>query len=53
MLQRKFKRFVTYKRDFEELLLSTLQGLVREQLRFEAYNGTAPSADGYVTVSIG
>jgi DNA replication licensing factor MCM2 len=49
-LQRKFKRFITYKRDFEELLLSTLQGLVREQLRYEAYNGTAPSADGFVSI---
>ena len=41
-LQRKFKRFVSHQRDFQELLLSVLQGLVREQLRYEAMNGAPP-----------
>lgn len=52
-LQRKFKRFVSHQRDFQELLLSVLQGLVREQLRYEAMNGAAPAADAFVSVPIG
>ncbi|CAL8466756.1 g6292 [Coccomyxa elongata] len=52
-LQRKFKRFVSHQRDFQELLLSVLQGLVREQLRYEAMNGGAPGADAFVSVPIG
>ena len=49
-LQRKFRRFVAYKRDFQELLLSTLQGLVREQIRYEACSGAASAADPVVSV---
>lgn len=52
-LQRKFKRFVAHAGDFQELLLSVLQGLVREQLRYEAMNGAAPGADTFVSVPIG
>ena len=36
MLARKFQRFISYKRDFLELLMAALQGLVREQLQLEA-----------------
>ena len=49
-LQRKFKRFVSYKRDFQELLLSALQGLVREQIRYEACSGAAPASEAVVSV---
>ena len=49
-LQRKFKRFVSYKRDFQELLLSALQGLVREQIRYEACSGAASASDAVVSV---
>ncbi|EIE26454.1 MCM-domain-containing protein, partial [Coccomyxa subellipsoidea C-169] len=52
-LQRKFKRFVSHQRDFQELLLSVLQGLVREQLRYEAMNGAPPAAEAFVSVPIG
>ncbi len=52
-LQRKFKRFVSHQRDFQELLLSVLQGLVREQLRYEAMNGAPPGADAFVSVPVG
>ncbi len=49
-LQRKFKRFVSYKRDFQELLLSALQGLVREQIRYEACSGASSAAEPIVSV---
>ena len=49
-LQRKFKRFVSYKRDFQELLLSALQGLVREQIRYEACSGAGSAAEPIVSV---
>ena len=49
-LQRKFKRFVSYKRDFQELLLSALQGLVREQIRYEACSGAASAAEPVVSI---
>ena len=49
-LQRKFKRFVSYKRDFQELLLSALQGLVREQIRYEACSGAASAAEPIVSI---
>ncbi len=49
-LQRKFKRFVSYKRDFQELLLSALQGLVREQIRYEACSGPASAAEPVVSI---
>ena len=49
-LQRKFKRFVSYKRDFQELLLSALQGLVREQIRYEACSGAASASEPVVSV---
>ena len=39
MLARKFARFMSYKRDFLELLMSTLQSLVREQLQIESITG--------------
>jgi hypothetical protein len=49
-LQRKFRRFVAYKRDFQELLLSALQGLVREQIRYEACSKAASAADPVISV---
>ena len=34
-LQRRFKKYMTYKKDFNELLLHTLRQLVRDQARYE------------------
>ncbi|XP_024542558.1 DNA replication licensing factor MCM2 isoform X2 [Selaginella moellendorffii] len=34
-LQKSFKKYMTYKRDFNELLLHLLRGLVKDALRFE------------------
>lgn len=48
-LQKKFKRFMSYKQDFLELLMAALQALVREQLRYDDMTGR--SADGFVKVS--
>ena len=48
-LQKKFKRFMSYKQDFLELLMAALQALVREQLRYDDMTGR--SADGFLKVS--
>lgn len=40
-LARKFKRFMSYKRDFVELLMSLLQGLMRDQKRLDRVRGAA------------
>ena len=34
-MQRKFRKFISYKRDFFELILTALRGLLKEQLRYE------------------
>ena len=41
---------MSYKRDFQELLLSALQGLVREQIRYEACSGAASASEPVVSV---
>lgn len=48
-LQKKFKRFITYKQDFVELMMATLQSLMREQVRIDQLQGM--SADGLLKVS--
>ena len=51
-LARKFSRFVAYKRDYGELLLAALQGLVREQLRYEAMPGSEAADATFVSVPV-
>ena len=51
-LARKFQRYIAHKADFVELLMSALQGLVREQLRFEALTGTPAGNETHVNVRV-
>ena len=48
-LQKKFKRFMSYKGDFVELMMNTLQSLMRDQLRIDQMQGMA--ADGMLKIS--
>ena len=48
-LQKKFRRFMSYKQDFVELMMNALQTMVRDQLRVDQLEGMAP--DGMLKVS--
>ena len=48
-LAKKFKRFVAYKRDFVELLMTALQALVRDQLQYEHLSKTPPEGPICIT----
>ena len=48
-LQKKFKHFMSHRQDFVELMMATLQALMREQLRIDQLQGMA--ADGFLKVT--
>jgi len=45
-MAKKFRKYVSYKRDFHDLVMAALQGLLRDQLRREQVSGLDPDRLG-------